>query len=301
MKTADLARGKWRGILDTFGVDKRFLSPHHGPCPFCEGKDRFRWDNRGGNGSFFCNQCGSGDGFAFLMRLKGWDFRTAAKEVEAVLGKVREEPAKPKVDPKQRAQMLANLWKGAKPLGQDLAGLYLASRGVLPGVIPTCLRFHEQCPVPFGGGFLPAMLALVQSAEGDGVNIHRTFLGPNGKADIETPRAMMPGELPDGCAVRLYPVHGSRLGIAEGIETAIAAAKRFKVPVWAALNARMLEKWTPPAGVTEVVIFGDNDPAFGGQAAAFALAHRIATRHRIAVETRIPEQAGKDWADADAA
>lgn len=303
MKTADRARGKWRGVLMALGVDQRYLTGKHGPCPFCEGRDRFRWDNDGGNGTFFCAQCGAGDGFEFLKRLKGWTFREAAHEVDGVLGHVREKDRpKPSFDPKQRVDMLNRLWTGAVKLdGADMASRYLSGRGVLPESLPSCLRFAERCPVPHGGGFSPAMLAIVTDATGTPANIHRTFLGPNGKADMENPRAMMPGEVPDGSAVRLSQVHGARLGIAEGIETALAASKRFSVPVWAALNATMLAKWVPPAGVEEVLIFGDCDPAFGGQSAAFALAHRLAARLRMKVDVRIPQAVGTDWADVNAA
>lgn len=298
MKTADRARGKWRGILMALGVDQRFLTGKHGPCPFCEGRDRFRWDNDKGSGSFICSQCGAGDGFEFLKRLKGWGFKEAAAEVDAVLGHVREtDKPKLEMDPRQRADMLNRLWSsGIKLDGSDMASRYLAGRGVLPDRLPSCLRFVESCPVPFGGGFAPAMIALVLDADGNAANIHRTFLGPNGKADMDNPRAMMPGA--SGSAVRLFDVHGSRLGVAEGIETALAAAKRFGVPTWAALNSAMLEKWTPPAGVEEVIIFGDCDPAYGGQASAYSLAHRLSARLKLKVEVRIPETFGKDWADA---
>ena len=86
-RTADMARGKWRGILLTLGVDKSFLTGKHGPCPFCAGDDRFRFDNKDGDGTFICSQCGAGNGFSFLHRLKGWDFKQAAFEVDAcVLG-----------------------------------------------------------------------------------------------------------------------------------------------------------------------------------------------------------------------
>lgn len=298
MRLGEAARGKWRGILLALGVDQQFLTGKHGPCPFCEGRDRFRWDNEGGKGTFICGQCGAGDGFEFIKRLNGWDFKTAAREVEQVIGHCSQEPAKPKLDEAKRVRLMNELWLGASPLtAGDMAGRYLEGRGVLPGSIPSCLRFHPRCPVPMGG-FLPAMLAMVTNADGTPCNIHRTFLGPKGKAEIENPRAMMPGELPAGCAVRLYPLHGEQLGIAEGIETAIAAAKRFRVPTWAALNSSLLQNWTPPVGVTSVMVFGDNDRAFGGQAKAYALAHRLAVRHRIAVEVMIPGSSGDDWADA---
>jgi putative DNA primase/helicase len=299
MKTADRARGKWRGILIALGVDQRFLSSKHGPCPFCEGRDRFRWDNKGANGSFICSQCGAGDGIEFVKRFKGWTFNEAAREIDKVCGHVADEPQQVRrIDPRARADMLNRLWASAKPLtAGDMAGRYLAKRGVLPLALPSCLRFAAECPIPFGGGMGPAMIALVMGPEGDAVNIHRTFLGPNGKADMENPRALMPGEFPDGSAVRLAPA-GDVLGIAEGIETALAASLKFGLPVWAAINAGSLAKWTPPPGVSEVVIFGDHDESFTGQAAAYTLANRLKARLRINARVMIPDTVGKDWADA---
>lgn len=302
MKLADLARGKWSGILKSVGVPDKFLGGKHGPCPFCEGTDRFRFDNKDGKGTFFCNQCGSGDGIEFVKRYNSWDFKTAAREIERVLGHVNAEAPKREMSDQQRVDMLNRLWNGSVPLtGDDMASSYLAGRDALPGLLPECLRFHPHCPVPNGGGFLPAMLAVVLDATGKAANIHRTFLGEHGKADIENPRALMPGALPPGAAVRLYPATGERLGVAEGIETAIRAAKRFRVPVWAALNSGGLEKWLPPAGIGEVLIFGDNDHAFGGQAVAYSLAHKLTVRSRVKAEVHIPTTPGMDWGDVDAA
>lgn len=302
MKTADRARGKWRGILKALAIEDRFLTGKHGPCPFCEGKDRFRWTNHEGNGGFVCNQCGNGDGFEFVKRYNGVNFADAAKQIDAIVGGVPVERPKPKIDERQRAGMLNRLWKGSSGLQVgDPAFVYLSSRVTLPASLPSSLRFHGATPIPQAGGFLPGLLALVKDAHGEPVNIHRTFLGPNGKADIEQPRAMMPGEVPAGSAVRLFPVHGNRLGIAEGIETALAAAARFGVPTWAALNSSLLAKWEPPAGVDEVWVFGDCDKAFGGQSASYTLAHRLAIRRKLDVEVRIPAQPGRDWADSDAA
>lgn len=301
MKTADRARGKWRGILMSLGVEKKFLTGKHGPCPFCEGTDRFRWDNKDGNGSFFCSHCGAGDGIEFLKRAKGWDFKTAAREVDQVVGGAQREPQRREVDPQARQDMLNRLWRVSRPIvAGDAVCTYLASRNVLPEVLPPALRYAERCPLPFGAGFAPAMIALVRGTDGDPVNIHRTFLGdpPPGE---KRQRAMMPGSLPDGAAVRLCAIDGVRLGIGEGIETSFAAARRFGIPTWAALNSTMLAKWDPPEGVEEVHVFGDCDPAFGGQAASYAVAHRLAARRRIRVEVHIPQVMGRDWADSDAA
>ncbi|RVT93713.1 DUF7146 domain-containing protein [Sphingomonas crocodyli] len=299
MKTIDAARNKWKGILLALGVPDEFLTGKHGPCPFCGGKDRFRFDNKG-EGSFYCSQCGAGKGFDFLLRLKGWDFKRAANEIDQVIGNVSAEQARPAMAPERRRAMLNTLWMGGAPVREgDAVASYLAGRDLpLPASL-GCLRFSSSCPVPDSPLKLPAMLALVTGLDGKPVNIHRTFLGPNGKADIDKPRAMMPGDLPAGSAVRLAP-HGEKLGIAEGIETALGAAKRFQIPVWAAINSTLMAKWLPPEGVTEVYIFGDNDPKFGGAAAAYELAHRLAVKD-IFVRVQIPRQLGLDWADREAA
>ncbi len=56
MSTIERARGRWSEILPRLGIDARFLRNRHGPCPLCGGKDRFRFDDRDGSGSYFCNQ-----------------------------------------------------------------------------------------------------------------------------------------------------------------------------------------------------------------------------------------------------
>jgi putative DNA primase/helicase len=296
-KTIDAARGKWRGVLMSLGLDERFMTGKHGPCPMCGGTDRFRWDNQHGNGGFICNKCGAGNGFDLLMGVHGWDFPTAAREVDAIVGNVEVEATRRQVDEGVQRRLLNDLWQGAIPLVLgDPAFRYLSSRGPIPPTLPNCLRYTPRCPSP-DGVFRPALLAMVMSSENEPLSIHRTFLGPNGKADMDDPRAMMPGKLKDGAAVRLSAVHGERLGIAEGIETAFAAAHRFNVPVWSAINSTMLEKWAPPSTVQEVLIFGDNDPKFGGQAAAYRLASKLAGRMGLRVQVHIPPEVGCDWAD----
>ena len=68
------AQGSWPAILTGLGIEARYLRNRHGPCPACGGKDRFRFDDREGHGTFYCNQCGSGDGFHLLERVYGWSF-----------------------------------------------------------------------------------------------------------------------------------------------------------------------------------------------------------------------------------
>lgn len=85
-KTIDAAKGRWREILPQLGVARKFLSGRHGPCPICGGKDRFRFDDRTKNGDYYCNQCGSGLGIKLVMKVNDWDFKTAARAVDEVIG-----------------------------------------------------------------------------------------------------------------------------------------------------------------------------------------------------------------------
>ena len=52
------ARGKWPSILIELGVPPAILDKRNHPCPFCGGKDRFRFTDLEGEGWFYCNQCG---------------------------------------------------------------------------------------------------------------------------------------------------------------------------------------------------------------------------------------------------
>ncbi len=293
----DAARGKWRGVLSTLGIEGRFLSGKNGPCPVCgKGKDCFRFTDKNQDGVWLCSKCSdAGDGLSLLMKVNGWDFKHAAETVEGVIGSVRPETRRPERSSGDKRRAMASLWKSSKPVATgDPVDLWLKSR-VGISTVPTCLRYAAKARYQAETAqYLPAMLALVRDASGEPVNIHRTYLTLTGaKAAVEKPRQVMQGILPAGSAIRLFPPD-TRMGIAEGIETAFAAASLFGVPTWSAINADILSKWTPPNGVSEVLIFGDHDPKLGGHKAAWTLAHRLAVLG-IANQVRIPERQGFDW------
>lgn len=297
-KTADAARGKWKGILQTLGIEADFLTGKHGPCPHCGGTDRFRFDNQRGDGTWICSFCGAGTGFDLLKLVKGWEFKTAADEVDKVLGNVRVDPPQP-VGPsdEQKREWLRDLYSGSVPVTRDtVAGLYLSGRVSWSERQAQDLRYHPACACPDGGRW-PTLLAVVRDcATGEGKTLHRTFLsGDGGKAPVERQRALMPAPGDLGAVNIQLGQSGPILGIAEGIETALAASARFGVPCWAAINTTIMAKWQPPDGVEKVIVFGDCDPKYGGQAAAFTLAHKL-SRH-WETEVRIPEIFGTDWAD----
>ncbi|WP_336974195.1 DUF7146 domain-containing protein [Sphingobium aromaticiconvertens] len=299
IQIADLARNKWGSILPALGVDAKFLSGKHGPCPACGGNDRFRFDDKGGKGTFICNACGAGDGFKLLSIVKGWPFAEAANRIRPIVGEMpAAKPGKVR-DPASITASLKSLWESGQALDAgDIASRYLTARGV---TVPRCpdLRFTASAAVNDHPkqGRLPALLALVRAPDGSPATIHRTYLEGAAKANMPDPRRLMPGTLPKGAAIRLAP-HRGVLGVAEGIETACAVMDRFGVPCWSLINATMLADFIWPPDITELRIYGDNDLKFAGQAASWKLAHRAAAaRNPISAIVEIPPTPGNDWLD----
>lgn len=294
-RIGDLCEGRWESILASLGVATEFLSKKHGPCPICAtGKDRFRFDNKDGRGTWFCSHCGAGDGFNLIQKINGWSFTQAAKEVERVLGVSRQDAPRQEFTDEQKQQALRKAWKESRPVTKgDPVWTYLNRRTGIEEV-SSAIRYHPNLRYDATRSF-PAMLATVTMPDGKASTMHRTWLdGEGGKAPVDEPKKVMAGTIKTG-AIRLTETHEC-LGIAEGIETALRANVRFGVPTWAAISAGGLRDWEVPEGVKHVIVFGDNDANFTGQSAAFALGHRLAMSGLIA-EVFIPQQTGTDWAD----
>jgi len=293
-------RNRWNGILPQFGLDLKLLNGKHGPCPFCGGKDRFRYTDYRGRGDWICNQCGSGDGFEFVQRALGVDFREAVKRIESVAKDIP--VAKPLLksgEPNRRN--LNSIWSAAEmaTIGCPV-GVYLGRRLGYLRAISGQLRYHRRLAYLHDDGtktFHPAMIAIVSDADGNPVNLHRTYLTPDGhKADVPSPKKICAGSLPQGSAIRLTPPAHGWLGIAEGIETALAVTELTGALCWAAVNCHGLETWEVPESVWRVTIFGDNDSHYVGQGAAYALAKRLSRDPRLSVDVKIPREHG-DWCD----
>ncbi|WP_275042482.1 primase-helicase zinc-binding domain-containing protein, partial [Serratia marcescens] len=75
----------WPVILPALGIALQ-PSGKPQPCPSCGGKDRFRFDNQDGRGTWFCNQCGAGDGLNLVEKALSLSARAAAEQVAAVMG-----------------------------------------------------------------------------------------------------------------------------------------------------------------------------------------------------------------------
>ena len=301
IKVTDAAHGRWRGILIGLGVPAEMLVNRHGPCPICGGETRFRFDDKEGSGSSYCHHCqpSARSGIQLAMDFTGKSFAELRPQIMSLVGHVQAESYTQRRSEEELLAARRSVWaKGSRVVPGDLADKYLTSRGVGQLAYPASLRFAPRIS-DGDGGLWPCLIAAVQAHDtGRAVTLHRTFLRPDGlgKAEIPIPRKVMAGSHPGGSAVRLSEFSGGPLGIAEGIETALSASRLFDVPVWAALNATLMQKWTPPEGCDEVVIFADNDANHTGQAAAHTLARRLAMKG-LATTVHVPPAEGDDWND----
>jgi putative DNA primase/helicase len=139
----------------------------------------------------------------------------------------------------------------------------------------------------------PAMVAMVTNPAGKHVATHRTFLAEDGsgKANVSKPRKVV-GRYGHGPTIRITPP-APVMGIAEGIETALAAGRLFRMPVWSVICANGIETFEAPRVVQHLVIFADHDRHGKGQRAAEQLRANLS----ITTEIRMPEQPGTDWND----
>ncbi len=286
-------------------------------------------------GGGICATCGAySDGLALLQWLFGWSFPQTLARVASVLGLVgaSSRPLVPgfartnrcqvlRPDPERVRRSLRRAWcESLDPTHPGAASLrrYLAGRGLDAGVLnPRIVRFHPQLAYwdrdaddrPTCLGRFPAMLALVSAADGRPVTLHRTYLRTDGlgKAPVPSPKKLMAHacSVPlTGAAIRLFPVDAAAnpvLGIAEGIETALAVQAMTGMPVWACVSATLLQGFRPPTDITRLAVWADKDRSGAGAHAAGMLQERLGDAldvRTLLPDAPIPANArGIDWAD----
>lgn len=181
------------------------------------------------------------------------------KEIDA---RKKERERLESADRERRTASAAQIWKSSVKL-TDQGVAYLAKRGIDQSYAGTELRLHRNLPYPTGGVF-PAIIGRVSDVNAKGIGIWRIYLQPTGegKAPVENAKLGLGAFI--GGAVRIGGVW-SEIGIAEGIETALACRQLMHrttgtlMPVWASLSTAGMASIKLPPEILSVRIFADND------------------------------------------
>lgn len=288
-------------ILRTVGAAPDYIKP--------DGFTRFSTNGRPGNTDGWVNAAGN-DVFYFgcwRQNLQGrWP------EPHAVLGTAYITPRPSRniavateEELQERARINARTWDRATVIeAQSSVGTYLQNRGLVLTDYPPALRMST---LPYydgdiGRGRFPVMLGAVTDKDGKLLAVHRTFVTDDGhKAPVENPKKLTSTSATiAGASIKLRPPEiiedKLTLGVAEGIETALACSLAFQVPTWSCVSANGIKTFLWPPDLERLVIFADHDLSGVGQAAANDLAARAAAAG-LEVRILVPTIAGADWLD----
>ena len=293
------AVGKWDYIFQSLGIEVG--NGKHCPCPVCGGKDRFRFDNQNGRGTYICNQCGSGDGLELIKNYCQCDAKEASNRVAECLNlsnqnnQIRENLAFRKIDSEQLyndnipdnpvCKKVEYLLSKAT-LGQSQ---YLTKKGLtfdLPlldngRIFVPMLNLHNE----YAGG---------QFIEPDGSK--HLMKGSNKKSAFISVRSIL--SRPNEVSKELLTAN--EIIICEGLATGISISEfRHRSRVISAIDAgnlihvsKAIRELNPTA---KIIIAGDNDI---GQSPNTGLAKAIEAAQAVNGYYSVPDTDCKcDWDD----
>lgn len=306
------AKFKWLEILGDLAPQLAEAIENAGnpvPCPVHGRTDQFRfYDDVAETGGGVCNSCKpKSDGLAVLMWFNDWTFPQAVEAVSTWLNKNGANlsaPLRPtggataSVDPTVK-KMLDKISEG---LIRDTGCIaeYLQSQG-LSGKVPDVIKLHPNLPFYEDTklvGYFPTMVAPLQRLDGQIVAYQLVYLHPEeqGEYPVRCPKILTPRLWEGaqwGAAIRLGEI-GEVLGIAGGLETALAIQDSTGMPVWAAGPNKNLEAIALPKEVKTVYIWPHHGRIGWEQGAVLNLKQRLLMEgYEVFVVT--PPEAKTDW------
>jgi putative DNA primase/helicase len=277
MNTREAVMGQWPVVFAYYKLPPITGKNHFkGECPICQRRGKFRIDDKAGSGSFIC-VCGVGDGWKLLELTTGKDFKTLAGEVDRIIGNTFSGQRAAKPETANQRERVIRKYATLLPLRDTDGERYLKSRGIVT-LPPEGVKFCDKQRV--NGEILQALYSLATDSRGELCYLHRTILKNAQKSTAGGPAKKLTRlqeesytDHAQSVAIRLFPV-ASTLGIAEGLETAMAAYQITHCNTWATLNTAFMRRFTVPDGVKHLIVFADSDQSAAGHAAAFDCAFK---------------------------
>ncbi|EDP9877791.1 DNA primase [Salmonella enterica subsp. enterica serovar Javiana] len=269
-ETVKQACGHWPRILPALGV--KVIKNRHQACPVCGGSDRFRFDDKEGRGTWFCNQCGAGDGLKLVEKVFGVTSSEAAGKVNAVTGSLS--PVAPEViasveaetvvDRKAAAALAVRLMEKTRPA---TGNAYLTRKGFPVLECLTLTTMHKTGGVTFRAGDV-----VVPLYDDTGALVNLQLINADGLK-----RTLKGGQVKGAChIIEGKKQAGKRLWIAEGYATALTVHHLTGETVMVALSSvnllslASLARQKSPA--CQIVLAADRDLNGDGQSKAAAAA-----------------------------
>lgn len=269
-ETVRQACGHWPRILPALGVP--VIKNSHQACPVCGGSDRFRFDDKEGRGTWFCNQCGAGDGLKLVERVFDVSASEAAQKVNGVTGNLP--PVAPEViaasETETDADRIAAAALAVKLMEKTrtaTGNAYLTRKGFPALECLTLTAQHKTGGVTFRAGDV-----VVPLHDGTGALVNLQLINSDGLK-----RTLKGGLVKGTChAIEGKKQAGKRQWIAEGYATALTVHHLTGETVMVALSSvnllslASLVRQKYPA--CQIVLAADRDLNGDGQTRAAAAA-----------------------------
>jgi len=229
--TVKQACGRWTGILPALGV--KVIKNRHQACPVCGGSDRFRFDDKEGRGTWFCNQCGAGDGLKLVEKVFSVNPSEAARKVSAVTGNlppvtsdvIAATEAETEADRKAAVAQAVKLMEKTRPA---TGNAYLTRKGFPSLECLTLTVMNKTGGVTFRAGDL-----VVPLYDDTGALVNLQLINSDGLK-----RTLKAGQVKGAChIIEGKKQAGKRLWIAEGYATALTVHHLTGETVMVALSS----------------------------------------------------------------
>ncbi|MCQ4110490.1 DUF927 domain-containing protein [Aeromonas sp. JL9] len=296
---AAAACGHWPELLAAVGID----TPHrgkHGPCPACGGNDRFRLDDKAGRGTWFCNQCGNGDGLDLVGKVTGRQPKEAAELIAPLVGlsdsgldhAVREQlhqqqQARAEQEHKQAEQQRRKAARRATSISADIKqGIspYLERKALSGLLMPLTQRVIAVGELTYQPGSLVVPL---WDEAGGLINVQLI--------NTEGDKRYLPGGQKAGAFHRIDG--GELVAVVEGYASGLSVQAATGATVYCAMDAgnllaiaQIARRQHPEA---RLLLCGDNDEGTKGNPGKAKAEHAAAT---VGGLVALPSVAG-DWND----
>lgn len=294
------ACGNWPELLAAVGIDTPSRGKH-GPCPVCGGSDRFRLDDKGGRGTWICNQCGAGDGLDLVSKVTGKPPKEVAELLAPLVGLSAGglDPAeRERIHQQQQARAEADA-KQAEQLRQKAARRAAAiMRSCEPGQAPYLVHKRLRWPcgalnrqvIAVGAMTFPAGSLVVPLIDEAGELVNVQLIDDRGG------KSYLAGGRKAGAFHRIEG--GELVAVVEGYSTGLSVHLASGATVYCAMDcgnlavvAAIARRQHPEA---RILLCGDNDADTQGNPGKTKAEHAAAV---IGGLVALPPEFSGDWND----